>query len=124
MTNRSPASKVAERDLRECNVSTGVLTGQVVLVLAIAVVGVGVATQWTASALGFQPRLGEPWFTAFDTPVYYPWRLFEWWYFYNAYAPEIFTRGGAIAAASGMASAGAAIAGSVWRSRQANLSTT
>jgi type IV secretion system protein VirD4 len=116
--------KVAERDLRECNVSTGVLTGQVVLVFAIAVVGVGIATQWTAAALGFQPRLGEPWFTAFDTPVYYPWRLFEWWYFYNAYAPEIFTRGGAIAACSGLASAAAAILASVWRSRQAKLVTT
>ena len=104
--------------------STGVLTGQVVLVFAIAVVGVGIATQWTAAALGFQARLGEPWFTAFGTPVYYPWRLFDWWYFYNAYAPEIFTRGGAIAACSGLASAAAAIAASVWRSRQAKLVTT
>jgi type IV secretion system protein VirD4 len=105
-------------------VSTGVLTGQVVLVFAIAVVGVGIATQWTATALGFQARLGEPWFTAFGTPVYYPWRLFDWWYFYNAYAPEIFTRGGAIAACSGLASAAAAIVASVWRSRQAKLVTT
>ena len=104
--------------------STGVLTGQVVLVFTIAAVGVGVATQWTAAALGFQARLGEPWFTAFGTPVYYPWRLFGWWYFYNAYAPEIFTRGGAMAACSGLASAAAAIAASVWRSRQAKLVTT
>ena len=63
---------MAELDLRECIVSTGVLTGQVVLVFAIAAWGVGIATQWTAAALGFQARLGEPWFTAFDTPVYYP----------------------------------------------------
>ena len=104
--------------------STGVLTGQVVLVFAIAVVGVGIATQWTAAALGFQARLGEPWFTTFGNPIYYPWKLFDWWYFYNAYAPEIFTRGGAIAACSGLASAAAAIAASVWRSRQAKLVTT
>jgi type IV secretion system protein VirD4 len=116
--------KVAECELRERSVSTGVLTGQVVLVFAIAVVGVGIATQWTAAALGFQVRLGEPWFTAFDAPIYYPWRLFDWWYFYNAYAPEIFARGGAIAACSGLASAAAAISASVWRSRQAKLATT
>ena len=105
-------------------VANGVLTGQVLLVFAIVVVGIGAACQWTAAALGFQARLGEPWFTLFGTPVYEPWRLFEWWYFYNAYAPEIFARGGAIAAGSGVASAAAAIAGSVWRSRQAKLSTT
>ncbi len=43
--------------------STGVLAGQVVLVFAVAALGVAIATQWTAAALGFQARLGEPWFT-------------------------------------------------------------
>jgi type IV secretion system protein VirD4 len=105
-------------------VSTGVLTGQIVLVFAIAALGVSIATQWTAAALGYQLRLGAPWFLVFSTPVYYPWRLFQWWYFYNAYAPEIFLRGGAIAACSGVASAGAAVAASVWRSRQSRLVTT
>src|SRR5205823_8214750 len=105
-------------------VSTGVLTGQIVLVFAIASLGVSIATQWTAAALGYQLRLGAPWFLIFGTPVYYPWRLFQWWYFYNAYAPEIFLRGGAIAACSGITSAGAAVAASVWRSRQSRLVTT
>ena len=105
-------------------VSTGVLTGQVVLVLAIAAAGVALATQWTAATLGYQARLGAPWFVAFTTPIYYPWRLFQWWYFYNAYAPSVFARGGAIAAGSGLVSAGAAIAASVWRARQAKRATT
>jgi type IV secretion system protein VirD4 len=104
--------------------STGVLTGQVLLVFAIAALGVSLATQWTAAALGYQVRLGDPWFAFLGGPVYYPWRLFQWWYFYNAYAPNIFLRGGAIAACSGIASAGAAIAASVWRSRQSKLVTT
>src|SRR5258706_4274033 len=104
--------------------STGVLTGQVLLVFGIATLGVWSATQWTAAALGYQLRLGDPWFAFLNTPVYYPWRLFQWWYFYNAYAPNIFLRGGAIAACSGIASAGAAIAASVWRSRQSKLVTT
>ena len=104
--------------------STGVLTGQVLLVFGIATLGVSFATQWTAAALGYQVRLGDPWFAFLGAPVYYPWRLFQWWYFYNAYAPNIFLRGGAIAACSGIASAGAAIAASVWRSRQSKLVTT
>lgn len=104
--------------------STGVLTGQITLVFAIATLGVSIATQWTAAALGYQARLGAPWFLVFATPVYYPWRLFQWWYFYNAYAPGIFLRGGAIAACSGIASAGAAVVASVWRSRQSKLVTT
>jgi type IV secretion system protein VirD4 len=104
--------------------STGVLTGQVLLVFGIATLGVWFATQWTAAALGYQIRLGDPWFAFLGGPVYYPWRLFQWWYFYNAYAPNIFLRGGAIAACSGIASAGAAIAASVWRSRQSKLVTT
>jgi len=104
--------------------STGILTGQIVLVLAIAALGVAVATQWTAAALGYQVRLGPPWLLLLGTPVYYPWRLFQWWYLYNAYAPDIFLRGGAIAACSGISSAGAAVAASVWRSRQSRLVTT
>ena len=104
--------------------STGVLTGQVLLVFGIATLGVWFATQWTAAALGYQVRLGTPWFAFLGAPVYYPWRLFQWWYFYNAYASNIFLRGGAIAACSGIASAGAAIAASVWRARQSKLVTT
>jgi type IV secretion system protein VirD4 len=105
-------------------VASGVLAGQVTLVFAIAMFGVAGATQWTAAALGYQARLGAPWFMLLGTPVYYPWQLFPWWYAYNAYAPEIFLRGGALAAGSGLASAVAAIACSVWRSRQAKRVTT
>jgi type IV secretion system protein VirD4 len=101
-----------------------VLAGQIVLVFAIAALGVSLATQWTAAALGYQLRLGAPWFLLFGTPMYYPWRLFQWWYFYNAYAPGIFLHGGGIAACSGIASAGAAVVASVWRSRQSKLVTT
>ena len=95
--------------MRSIDVHSGILTGQVVLVLAIAILGVALATQWTASALGYQARLGTPWFVAIATPVYYPWRLFQWWYFYNAYAPDVFVRGGAIAAGSGVTSAAASM---------------
>jgi type IV secretion system protein VirD4 len=103
---------------------TGILFGQIAVVLCVSLCGVWTATQWTAAALGFQAPLGSPWFEVLGIPVYPPWRLFEWWYFYDAYAPDIFLRGGAIAASSGMLAAGAAIAMAVWRSRLAKRATT
>jgi type IV secretion system protein VirD4 len=103
---------------------TNVLFGQIAVVFGIVIAGVWGATQWTAAAFGYQLRLGSPWFDFFGTPVYYPWRLFEWWFFFGAYAPEVFDTGGAIAGASGMVAVVVAIAMSVWRSRQARLVTT
>ena len=103
---------------------TSVLFGQILAVFGIVIAGTWSATQWTAAALGYQMRLGMPWFDLLGTPVYHPWRLFEWWYFFDAYAPDIFLRGGAIAACSGFAGAMVAIAMSVWRARQSKLVTT
>ncbi len=103
---------------------TNVLFGQIAAVFGIVIAGVWAATQWTAAALGYQVRLGSPWFDCFGTPVYHPWRLFDWWFFFGAYAPRIFDIGGAIAAASGMVAVGVAIAMSIRRSRQSRLVTT
>jgi len=102
----------------------GILFGQIVVVIGVASGGVWAATQWTAHALGYQPRLGAAWFDVSGMPVYEPWKLFEWWYFYDAYAPEVFLRGGAVAASSGLLAAGAAIGMAVWRSRLAKHVTT
>ena len=104
--------------------SNNILVGQVLIVFAIVIGGTWFATQWTAAHLGFQPRLGHPWFLFDGIPVYYPWRLFEWWYAYEAYAPEVFNRGGLIAALSGLVGAGAAIIGSIARARQVRAATT
>ncbi|HBP6416810.1 conjugal transfer protein TraG [Pseudomonas aeruginosa] len=103
---------------------TNVLFGQIAAVFGIVIAGVWAATQWTAAALGYQVRLGSPWFNCFGTPVYHPWRLFDWWFFFGAYAPRIFDIGGAIAATSGMVAVGVAIAMSIRRSRQSRLVTT
>lgn len=102
----------------------GVLFGQIAAVFSIVIAGVWVATQWTAAALGYQVRLGLPWFDFFGTPIYHPWRLFEWWFFFDAYAPHVFDFGGAIAGASGLVAVLVAIGMSVWRSRQSKLVTT
>ena len=102
----------------------GVLFGQIAAVFGIVIAGVWGATQWTAAALGYQLRLGAPWFDFHGTPVYYPWKLFEWWFFFDAYAPQVFDTGGMIAASSGLLAVALAIAMSVWRSRQARKVTT
>lgn len=103
---------------------TGVMFGQIAIVLGITLGGIWAATQWTAVALGHQAALGPPWFDLFGTPIYHPWRLFKWWYFFDAYAPDVFLRGGIIAASSGLLATGAAIAMAVWRSRLAKRVTT
>ena len=101
-----------------------IYVGQIAAVFGIVIASTWGATQWTAAALGFQERLGAPWFLMAGYPVYLPRRLFEWWFAYEAYAPEIFEEGGVIAAAGGIAGALFAIISSVWRARQSQLVTT
>jgi len=103
---------------------TRLLIGQILIVFAIVIAGVWFATQWAAAELGYQAGLGAPWFVALGVPVYYPWRLFEWWYAYDAYAPELFNWVGGIAASSGLVGCAVAILGSLWRARQNRLVTT
>jgi type IV secretion system protein VirD4 len=103
---------------------TSVLFGQILAVFGIVIAGVWGATEWTAAHLGFSYRLGAPWFDCFGVPVYHPWALFEWWYWFNAYAPRLFLKGGEIAALSGAAAVVVAIGMSIWRARQSKLVTT
>jgi type IV secretion system protein VirD4 len=98
--------------------------GQIVVVFAIVVTSTWGATQWAAHALGYQEGLGSPWLALAGYPLYLPWRLFEWWFAYDAYAPGIFERAGAISAGRGVAGALFAVVNSVWRARQNQLVTT
>ncbi|HEX2581794.1 MAG TPA: conjugal transfer protein TraG [Dongiaceae bacterium] len=97
--------------------------GQVLIVFAIVIGGTWTATEWVAAQLDFQPRLGLPWFIIIGWPIYYPWQLFVWWFFYGAYAPHLFDMAGAIAAGSALFGSLVAIAGSVWRARQSKRAT-
>ncbi|MER8562247.1 conjugal transfer protein TraG [Mesorhizobium sp. M0578] len=103
---------------------TKLLIGQIAVVFAIVILGVWTATQWCAHMLSYQPPLGAPWFVAAAWPVYKPWKLFEWWFQFDAYAPEVFDKAGMLAGASGFLGCAAAIAGSLWRARQRGLVTT
>jgi type IV secretion system protein VirD4 len=103
---------------------TKLLVGQIMIVFAIVILGVWAATQWAAAMLGYQSVLGVPWFRLGGLPFYRPWALFDWWYHYEAYAPHVFDKAGALAGASGFAGCAAAIGGSLWRARQKSLVTT
>jgi type IV secretion system protein VirD4 len=103
---------------------TKLLLGQILIVFAIVLFGIWFATQWAAAHLGFQPELGMPWLLIGRHPIYRPWALFVWWFHFDAYAPHVFDRAGAIAGASGFVGCAAAVTGSLWRARQARNVTT
>src|SRR5713226_3034306 len=105
--------------------ATKILWGQVTAVVAIVLIALWAATQWTAWRLGYQPQLGQPWFELWrGAPVYLPPAFFWWWYAYDAYAPRIFIEGACIAASGGFISIAVAIGMSVWRAREAkNVAT-
>jgi type IV secretion system protein VirD4 len=103
---------------------TRLLIGQILIVIAIMVLGVWGATQWAASMLGHQSQLGGAWLSLGGFPLYRPWSLFVWWYHFEAYAPLVFDRAGALAATSGFLGCAAAVGGSLWRARQAHHVTT
>jgi type IV secretion system protein VirD4 len=103
---------------------TTLLIGQAAVVTGTITGTLWASTQLAAYQLGFQPGLGEPWFSLAGWPVHYPWRLFEWWYVYEAYAPEVFHRAGALAAGGGILGTATAVAGSLWRARQTKNVTT
>ncbi len=95
---------------------TRVLWGQVLIVFAIILMAIWMATEWTAWRLGFQPELGRPWFElAGGVPVYYPPAFFAWWYAYDAYAPSVFIEGAYIAASGGLIASTVAIILSILR---------
>jgi type IV secretion system protein VirD4 len=103
---------------------TRFLISQVLLVFAVATVGVWMATQWAAAMLGYQQALGRPWILLFHFRLYRPWSIFLWWYWYDAYAPRVFSRAGVLAGASGFLGCAVAITASLLRARQTHLVTT
>ena len=103
---------------------TKLLIGQFFVVVILIIAGMWIATQYVAATLGYQARLGSPWFYAGDYPLYRPWNLFPWWYAYDAYAPDVFGRAGLIALSGGGMGIFAAVIGSLLRARQSGAVTT
>jgi type IV secretion system protein VirD4 len=104
--------------------ATKILWGQIIAVLLIVLAATWGASEWTAWRLGFQAELGSPWFTLLGWPVYHPPIFYWWWYAYDAYAPDVFTEGGCIAASGGILAVIVAITMSVWRAREIKKAET
>jgi len=101
-----------------------ILIGQIIVVLTTILLTTWYATQWVAGALAFDPYLGDPWFVLGGYKIYFPYQLFIWWYSFEPYAPDVFAKGGKIAAMGGFIGTVFAIIGSVLRGRYiGNLST-
>lgn len=103
---------------------TKLLIGQFFIVVSVISLSLWAATQWVAAELGYQAGLGAPWFEIGKTPIYKPWRLFQWWYAYEAYAPALFAKAGLLTAGGGFLGALTAVTGSIWRARSAKNVTT
>ncbi len=104
--------------------ATKILWGQIIIVFAIVLATMWIATESTAWRLGFQPELGRPWFQVLRFPIYLPPAFFWWWFAYDAYAPQIFIEGAYIAASGGLIAVVVAIGMSVWRAREAKNAET
>ena len=101
-----------------------VLWGQLLLVAAIIIAGLWAATAWTAWRLAFQPELGAPWFSLGEARVYAPPAFFWWWFAFEAYAPDVFAEGAAIALGSVALAVAAAFTLALIRAREQQATTT
>jgi type IV secretion system protein VirD4 len=82
------------------------------------------ATQWAAAMLGHQPALGASWLDHSGIKVYAPWKLFVWWLAFDAQAPDVFARAGAVAALGGTLRGAVAIGGAARRAGRRKPATT
>ena len=101
-----------------------ILIGQIIVVFTTIIVSTWYATQWVALQFDYDAYLGNGLFTIGDHTVYSPWSLFPWWYQFDAYAPDIFAKGGQIAAGGGFVGTLFAVIGSVLRGRSAKKLNT
>jgi type IV secretion system protein VirD4 len=79
--------------------------------LLVVVTSLWAATQWAAAMLAYQPALGAPLLDLVLIKLYAPWQLFAWWLAFDAQAPDVFARAGAVAALGGVAAGLVAIGG-------------
>ncbi|MBO0766678.1 MAG: conjugal transfer protein TraG, partial [Hyphomicrobiaceae bacterium] len=75
---------------------------QVSVAAAVVLLGLAAATQWAAAMLSYQPALGTPLIDLLGLKLYAPWKLFAWWLAFDAQAPGVFARAGALAALGGV----------------------
>jgi type IV secretion system protein VirD4 len=100
------------------SLTQGLLGGSIVTASLVA------ATQWAASMLAYHGALGAPVVEVGAVKLYAPWKLFVWWLAFDAAAPDVFARAGALAAFGGLAAGAVAIGGTVRRASRKSHATT
>ena len=101
-----------------------ILIGQIIVVFTTIILTTWYATQWIAFQFDYDAYLGTGLFSIGEHTIYSPWMLFPWWYQFDAYAPEIFAKGGRMAAYGGFIGILFAVMGSVARGRSAKKLST
>ena len=101
-----------------------IIIGQIIIVFTTIILTTWYATQWVAFQFDYDAYLGTGLFSFGEHRVYAPWKLFQWWYQFDAYAPDIFAKGGQIAAGGGFVGTLFAVIGSVARGRSAKSLST
>lgn len=96
----------------------GLRLAHVAAALGVMFLGLWTATEYVAHALAYQPQLGAPWIHLGAVRLYAPWAYFVWLWNYNAYAPDIFSRGVYIMLAATIVAVLSAVAVAVWRARE------
>jgi type IV secretion system protein VirD4 len=104
--------------------SARIYTLQIASALILTIGALWAGTQWAAAMLGYQPALGAPWVDLLGVKIYAPWQLFVWWLAFDAQAPDVFVRAGAVAAFGGLASGAVAIGGTARRASLKKQATT
>lgn len=102
----------------------GLVVAHLAAVLLVILLGFWWATQWVAHMLAFQAQLGPPWFRLLSYPVYQPWQYLVWVFYFNAYAPEVFTKAMMPIFGGACLSVVTAFAMSIWRARLVDTATT
>lgn len=97
--------------------------GQIAAVIISPFITMWIATQWVADTFAYQPQLGEPLFRMFGCPVYAPWNLFIWWYYFDAYAEDVFYEGGAITVSGAAIAIVLSFAATIYRAHQPKSNT-
>ena len=101
-----------------------ILIGQIIVVFTTIILTTWYATQWVAFQFDYDAYLGTGFASLGNHKIYAPWKLFPWWYQFDAYAPDIFAKGGQIAAGGGFVGTLFAVIGSVARGRSAKSLST
>ena len=83
-----------------------------------------IATEQLAASLGYQPQLGPPWVRIGSIPLYFPWQVLEWNYWYQVYAPPLFLRSLRLVYAGPFLGVVVIIVYAVWQARRARVAAT